>query len=117
MNEDIQRILIAKICGRKTYDELSFMRKLWLHFCTHNESPNPEMDMLPDYLNDLNAIVPQVRKLNEEKRIKVLTYLDAIHAPYGVVSSLDTMATATSTPAQWSEAFIRAHGLWEETIE
>lgn len=135
MNEIKQRIAIAKACG---WDEESARRG----FKTVRREIDGVMcsqisDKLPDYLNDLNAIVQAVlgRFQTDENLLSVrpLNYEDDGDAvetrgkyerhlyrtlrritPNGE-GTLTDFDLANAPAPQRAEAFLRTLGLWEET--
>jgi len=64
-----------------------------------------------DYFNDRNAIIEAVRSLPKDKLCKVLEFLQIIvtndHRNF-----MNEKALATAE--QWSEAFLRGVGRWQE---
>lgn len=64
-----------------------------------------------DYLNDLNAIIEAVRSLPKDRLVYVLRFLQIIVTD-DPENSMNEKALAT--PQQWSEAFLRGVGRWEE---
>lgn len=95
MSPEKQRIAIAKSRG-------------W----TDCHFPISSNQSLPEYLNDLNAIIAAVRELPKEKREDYLLWL----GPSGGTNS--DFESVTATPAQHCEAYLRTLGLFttDETI-
>ena len=86
MNPEQQRVAIAEACGE---DNDSIYR-----------------DLIPDYLNDLNAMHEAEKVLTSEQ---VTSYV------YLLESMNDRWSTpAFATAAQRAEAFLRTIGKWEE---
>ena len=109
MNQEKQRIAIAEACGwtditRGPYDGRPFGR-----YKTH------QLEGVPDYLNDLNAMHEAEKVLTVAQRI---TYANQI----GVVLSNGSVGRAIpnwwfiheATAAQRAEAFLRTIGKWEQ---
>jgi hypothetical protein len=87
-----QRIAIAEACGwTKGYD--------W--------SRSDGIGVLPDYLNDLNAMHEAEKALDGMDQ---LTYLAKLHEGNHYCSWAGTCATA----AQRAEAFLKTIGKWKE---
>ena len=72
-----------------------------------------EWQMLPDYLNDLNAMQVAVLTLPEELHEKYLDELYAIVCAYSMYD--DGFRLHTATASQRAEAFLRTIGKWTDT--
>ena len=97
MNEQSQRIAIAKACG-------------WTDFWageetgTNGQDPTGLQAQLPDYLNDLNAMHEAEKVLTPQQKERYCTELLYTHSAMLVFS----------TAAQRAEAFLRTIGRWED---
>jgi hypothetical protein len=90
MNEIEQRITIAERCG----------------FWTEMEMHDEEIDKLPDYLNDLNAMHEAEEMLDRDQFFAYYHQLNAL--------TLGTLFTIHASSAQRAEAFLKAGGLWNQ---
>lgn len=98
MKPEKQRIAIAEECGLIAKQTcFGLVDQIGCH--------------IPNYLNDLNAIIGAVKSLPRDKMLTVLNYLQfiAINDPENTLNII-----ALATPQQWSEAFLRGVGRWEE---
>lgn len=98
MTPEDQRIAIAKACGwtRFTPDTIQFTAR----------RGDGKWDLIPDYLNDLNAMHEAEKVLTWKQQVVYRTMLQKL-----CVTLTDAhMATA----AQRAEAFLRVHNLWRE---
>lgn len=93
MNEDKQRIAIAKACGWKAP---KYIPGQPIEFAPDIEDFSP-----PDYLNDLNA-------MHEAEKVMIESGADCM--------LYDSMLTGSfhATAAEKAEAFLKTMGLWEE---
>ena len=78
----------------------------------------PIHSTLPDYLNDLNAIMPVVQELPLYQFVEVANYLrKLVKTSDGLTEAVRMALTiALATPEQWCEAFLRTIGKWEESV-
>ena len=102
MNPEQQRVAIAEACGwtdikRGPYDGLPFGR-----YKTH------QLEGVPDYLNDLNAMHDAEKVL---VRLQWVSYLRRLQALCDESVSWPIHATAS----QRAEAFLRTIKKWEES--
>jgi hypothetical protein len=107
MDQEKQRIAIAKVCGfnniRYDWIDANSSTKDWLHDNGRG---------IPDYLNDLNAMHEAENLLLDNQNwaewmgycVKLLGVIDSMH--------LDQCVRATA--AQRAEALLRTLNLWEE---
>ena len=111
MNEDKQRVAIAKACGwtvTKNWKNVdSAERNICKPLFIDGSRMGQTVKLLPDYLNDLNAWQPIERDLSQKDREAYQCILvrlsccqyEAIHA----------------TAAMRAEAFLKTIGKWEES--
>lgn len=130
MNEEVQKITIAKECGwreafpakEKPHPETK-RGGILLPYNWVNEQTHQRAMELPDYLNDLNAMHGAEKALKEDKadlrgtdeRCCFITHLGKIidcWSPGNHHNSLFQLTHATA--AQRAEAFLRAKGLWKD---
>ena len=108
MNKVLQRIAIAESQGWKhdicSVGKHGTMMSGWWMPCG---ALTTDINMLPDYLNDLNAMHDAEISLDGMNQI---TYLAKLHENNHYCSWGGTCATAP----QRAEAFLRTLGLWEE---
>lgn len=113
MNAEKQRIAIAEACGWEVMHPEQMMGF---------SSPTPECQesLLPDYLNDLNAMHEAEKVLNANQRV---AYACRLTEPvrdeiYNVIPhDLDyhvCFPALHTTASQRAEAFLRTIGKWEE---
>jgi hypothetical protein len=129
MNKEKQRIAIAEACGwslqpliwRSEFiryrlikpDGKVFLFKHWddgADECRSWETACAR-DVLPDYLNDLNAM-HEAEKVLQQHMAKWWNYTSQLAAAN---SALGTGGEAHATAKQRAEAFLRTIGKWEET--
>lgn len=118
MNPEKQRIAIAEACG------WSDVRKQWIGYGGGDYEDllgvcpqSGDTVLVPDYLNDLNAMHEAEKVLNADQ-LNALDYnLDVIMDR--VPRRFDRMSwhahKQTATAAQRAEAFLRTIGKWEES--
>jgi len=99
MTPEQQRISIAEACG-------------WTHIVSHSEATTgkcpirKDFRLLPDYLNDLNAMNAAEKLIvGLAAQLQYLHLLSPVHSEW-------TLATATAS--ERAEAFLKALGLWKE---
>lgn len=127
MNPEAQRIAIAEACGLNPQDSpLDSPRanlKGWFTPAGYDDYrhsyPHGQMvKIIPDYLNDLNAMQEAVQTLNEQERVHFVdALLGAINREpdYNIdddFCSNDGWKLVTATAAQRAEAFLEAKNLW-----
>jgi len=93
-----QRIAIAEACGwTKGYD--------W--------SRSDGIGVLPDYLNDLNAMHEAEKTLDDDQDLEYSECLEpVVKARWGANNSCDMQRLRSATAAQRAEAFLRAINKW-----
>jgi hypothetical protein len=110
MNEIEQRVTIAERCG--------FEAPEW---CCHEENEcylecseyhNEQINKLPDYLNDLNAMHEAEKTLTDEQYEKYRQAVVRIN--FDSTSPVRVMCPITATAAQRAEAFLKTIGKWQE---
>jgi hypothetical protein len=100
MSEEQQRIAIAEACGWTKISD-------WKAAGINGQHPTePWTEVIPDYLNDLNAMHEAEKALDGMDQ---LTYLAKLHEGNHYCSWAGTCATA----AQRAEAFLKTLGLWK----
>lgn len=119
MKPEQQRIAIAEACGwTKEYIHGNGIDdEVWIHPTTQ-KCWLAELDVLPDYLNDLNEMHKAVESLRENQ----FHYVDYPRQLFKVVSGIEwtgdvgyfffCLVNATATAAQRAEAFLRTLSLW-----
>ncbi len=94
MTPEKQRIAIAEACGHGDY-------------CTRmNGWHDDQIEGLPDYLHDLNAMHEAEKAMSLEGRNN---YIDWLGTTY-----YDSWEFCRATAAQRAEAFLRTIGKWED---
>lgn len=114
MNREKQRIAIAEACGWRHFQD-SVYSPFGSPYLV-GKPPDPEaqnLQKVPDYLNDLNAMNEAVESLD---RFDKSLYHSALQRVVGIANtSNDEPRYATeATAAQRAEAFLRTLDLWEE---
>lgn len=120
MSPNAQRIAIAEVCGWTAIkdDPVYYLHRYGVsfpnndNFCGRN--PKGQYDVIPDYLNDLNAMQPAVRLLTEEQHgtfVRELMLVVVGVPSFKFVSEEFEFANATA--AQRAEALLRAVGKWD----
>jgi hypothetical protein len=115
MNEELQRIKIAEACGWKL--KSNGLRPMWswqnkslahrIKWVAHKEMAS--QGVLPDYLNDLNAMHEAERILNPILAAKYARILTSI----AWESEQPVFAPMTASAAQRAEAFLKTLNLWK----
>lgn len=100
MTPEKQRIAIAEACGHGDY---STRMNGW-----HDN----QIDGLPNYLNDLNAMHEAEKILTEEQRIAYSNHTYDVACK--VQRETDKWRWISLTAAQRAEAFLRTIGKWED---
>lgn len=122
MNEKAQRIAIAKACGWRLVGVN--VTKPTIYFSSSKltgRSPKGYVQIIPDYLNDLNAMHEAEKALTKPQRLRYVCELVLVCEPHQqeVVFGLDAdlgwwLAHATAaTAAQRAKAFLRTLNLYE----
>lgn len=128
MDKKEQRIAISEVCGWKR------VRGDWendhfhcgSHNCSHTyhfkwippeggyASTCHENDVLvPDYLNDLNAMREAIRTLDDEQMLEFMLNLCDVLVIFPDLSKWTILSKALiATPEQLAEAFLRTLNLW-----
>jgi len=95
MTQEEQRVSIAEACGE---DSDSIVREL-----------------IPDYLNDLNAMHDAEKVLTNEQDLEYSEALEQVVKGRFVTNNAEDMRRLRSaTAAQRAEAFLRTIGKWRE---
>ena len=115
MKPEAQQIAIAEACGFTETEPWLDGRR-----CFERSDSNAgwELDSIPDYLNDLNAMHEAEMSLNPDQQKRFIEYLieGEAHDEYCTEMLWDSSwVAAHATAAQRAEAFLRAIGKWEET--
>jgi hypothetical protein len=106
MTPEQQRIAIAEFCGWKD----CHLSASWASIIgTLYEVNGNQYAMIPDYLNDLNAMHEAERVLNPSLAAGYARMLTSI----AWESEQPVFAPMTATAAQRAEAFLRTIGKWE----
>ena len=117
MNKEKQRIAIAEFCGWSQDEMLGW----WAPDDSEWYGTNWGIDMLPEYLNDLNAMHSAVKSLDDHYMEVFGFHLQEILGCYvvGVVEDykrhmrlLTILANATAE--QRAEALLKTIGRWED---
>lgn len=116
MTPEKQRIKIAKICGWHDFFPEAFNQKWWGGKPTARPpKTNDGPRVLPDYLNDLDAMHEAEKILGFRRWHDYSMFLiDTVGASHSDLSHEGTFARIHATAAQRAEAFLRTLGLWEE---
>jgi len=106
MNTEQQRIAIAQACG-------------WTGFNPDNipdclqytaRRADGKWGLIPDYLNDLNAMHEAVKSLPQNLKPRYFAYLCTVAS--GAISLNGYSEATEATAAQRAEAFLRTLNLW-----
>ncbi len=117
MTPESQRIAIAEVCGWKVIGiKMRIFGNPDDELCKSTSacsdlygSKNDEIDWIPDYLNDLNAMHEAEMVLDKEKCERYLTFLQGGTPRYKLAWSV-----VCASAAQRAEQFIRTLNLWVE---
>jgi hypothetical protein len=120
MNLEQQRIKIAEACGWKRVTDghyeswvspEGYEYQVMFGWQTYKDGT----DILPDYLNDLNAMHEAEKTLDDDLDLDYSENIEiATGARWGANNSYDMSKYRSATAAQRAEAFLRALNLWEE---
>lgn len=116
MSPEAQRIAIAEACGWERYPEkdLSFGCEYWARFTDGHfkEDVCDYSGVLPDYLNDLNAMHEAEKTL-----VDPVSYVSWLYngAAKHRERSTEWTALANATAAQRAEAFLKTIGKWDSS--
>lgn len=106
MKPEAQRIAIAEACGWKPTTDGGI--------CWNSEGE--PIVTPPDYLNDLNAMHEVLNMLSDDENAEIWAQLKAIVTNTVTNGNLNRVIpawrVAKASAAEWSEAFLRARGLW-----
>lgn len=106
MKPEAQRIAIAKACGWEREPALKGDTGEWYH----PEVGEGELNIVPDYLNDLNAInKAEILLTTQQKQ----DYVRTLCAVMGGWDSMPDFTTTFASAAKRAEAFLKAIGKWE----
>jgi len=98
MNVEAQRIAIARACR--------LQGESGCH--TNDDQLDRHWEILPDYLNDLNAMHEAEKALRRDQWPDYYNNLCVIYDP------VEDISVTHATAAQRAEAFCRTLGLWKE---
>ena len=127
MNSDKQRIAIAEFCGWKEIGKSGIYQNVskGVNGCMPNgevhkkrikiKLPGANSFLVPDYVNDLNAMHEAEKMLSNPQWQEYGYQLE--HSMLGMPASLtlhDLATVAHATAAQRAEAFLKTIGKWEE---
>ena len=112
MSPEQQRIAIAEACG---WTEIEVVEGMPFGILDSRTDESPRL--VPDYLNDLNAMHEAEKYLAGYPSKEWDNYIMDLHAvtqytPSGKLSEIACITHATA--AQRAEAFLRTLGLWKE---
>jgi hypothetical protein len=111
MSPEAQRIAIAEACGwRDCHESESWMATIG----TLHELDSDQYAVLPDYLNDLNAMNSAVLQKFNGPAPDGWAFIDNLRVACGIPHSSTCMALVCATAPQRAEAFLRTIGKWEE---
>jgi hypothetical protein len=108
MNKEKQRIAIAEACGHGDYSTRM------------NGWRDDQIEGLPDYLNDLNAMHEAEETLTEHEWNQMFEWLihirwrDANATERHGIGKQKALSPSRATAAQRAEAFLRTIGKWED---
>lgn len=102
MTEEAQRIAIAEVCGWRPVDDGLTGRPPFTDDSIYQRTGNK---MLPDYLNDRNAMWDAAESAGEAT-VKAMRFW--------LFTICGEMKAHHASAAQEAEAFLRAKGLWVE---
>lgn len=119
MNPEQQRIAIAEACGWKLKSNglspmWSWQNESLIHrikWVAHKVMASH--GVLPDYLNDLNAMHDAEKVLTEDQQEQYLNNLYEVCNLHSMINDAWNLNCATA--AQRAEAFLRTIGKWEES--
>lgn len=107
MSPEKQRIAIAEACGFERHGGGDYWASLNGELAGYLDG---EIRVLPDYLNDLNAIHKAEGKLTLGQASQYLQHLCAILP----AAEWNKIAHLRATAAQRAEAFLKTLNLWED---
>jgi hypothetical protein len=103
MNEEQQRIAIAEACGWRQISD-------WKSAGINGQHPTePWTEVIPDYLNDLNAMHEAEKTLSPKDKRE---YAYQLNGGYYTSGLDDTFDIVHATAAQRAEAFLRTIDKW-----
>lgn len=108
-----QQIAIAEACGFTETEPWLDGRR-----CFERSDSNAgwELDSIPDYLNDLNAMHEAEKVLTDEQDLEYSEALEqVVGARFGCNNAEDMRRLRSATAAQRAEAFLRTLGKWKDT--
>jgi hypothetical protein len=106
MSPEAQRIAIAEACG---WTEISD----WKAAGINGKHPTePWVEVIPDYLNDLNAMHEAEEVMTEMQRIDYSNHLYDLACEHQKVT--EKWRYLSMTAAQRAEAFLRTLDKWED---
>lgn len=109
MNPEAQRIAIAEACGNIRTKHSEFTPEQWKQWYDALD----KNEIIPDYLNDLNACHEMEKTLTEKEELFYLMKLSAAMKENATIG-WKAERTYRATAAQRCEAFLRSKGLWKE---
>ena len=113
-----QRAAIAEARGWTYHGSVNMKADAWLCWAPPGMEYNPMRSvMVPDYLNDRNAMAEALKTLTHAQHDDFATHLWAIVEPQepGVSLISATWIGASAKAAEIGEAFLRTLNLWEES--
>ena len=111
MKPEHQRIKIAEACGFLRNNELDCWEKNNRYYFNCGDS---RLAQLPDYLNDLNAMVQAVKTLPHELLAIYMHHLFYVLIRVKGEEGVSDFDKHTAEPEHYAEAFLKTLRLWEE---
>jgi hypothetical protein len=107
MKPEEQRIAIAEACGWRIENDAAGF------FCIAPNDPEIgcNMECIPDYLNDLNAMHEAETVMTDQQRTSYLDKLYEVCNPHSMLN--DDWNLTCATAAQRAEAFLKTLNLWK----
>lgn len=116
MKPEAQRIAIAEACGWKFTvtdegGEIKYPNGFRVEFCPVEWAEKRFFQVIPDYLNDLNAMHEAEEVLTDR-----VGYLIELGGCVQDAAVEDWWLVAHATAAQRAEAFLKTIGKWEDEL-
>lgn len=111
MTDQEQNIAIAEACGWKRVEIPEKIYLLWKFISPSGREQVAIhwLDVIPDYVHDLNAMADARKTLNDDQRVEFIDWLRSDSNSY---ASLWDLADASAQ--KQAEAFLRTIGKWKE---
>jgi hypothetical protein len=122
MKPEAQRIKIAEACAWTITKDVSAIPSLWVitngthtkRVASHKTKDAAYLIAIPDYLNDLNAIMKAVKSLPYELLATYMTHLFYVLIRVKGEAGVSEFDKHTADPEYCAEAFLKTYDLWEE---